>query len=55
MLRTMESERDRLMLREEILRLKVRRFSFQGETLEEQLGVDRWVLGCAALRYCVTT
>lgn len=45
MLRTMQSERDRLLLREEIERLKRLRYSFQGDTEEERLGVDRWILG----------
>ena len=39
------SEHDRLMLEEEIRRLRKRGFSFKGETIQQQLGVDAWILG----------
>ena len=35
---------DRYLLRLEIERLKALGFSFKGETEEEQLGIDAWVL-----------
>ena len=38
---------DKVLLQEEIRRLELRGFSFQGKTDEERLGVDRWVLGVA--------
>ena len=44
MLRTFDSERDRLLLRQEVERLKAKGYSFQGETESERLGVDAWVL-----------
>ena len=49
MLRTMESERHRLLLLREIDRLRMERYSFQGENLEKQLGCDAWVLGVAVV------
>ena len=44
MLRTMDSERDRLLLQQEMRRLQAKGYSFQGQTEAEKLGVDRWVL-----------
>lgn len=35
---------DRVLLQEEVERLRKSRLSFTGETLEQQLGCDRWLL-----------
>lgn len=41
---------DRELLAAEVDRLKAKRYSFKGQTIEDQLGVDSWVLRAAPIQ-----